>query len=313
MKCGSEKNNGWGTPLIWACLQALKHRYGKGCYATLATHKAHLTHFAKYLKAHNINDIMRVSVEVLLAYATCVQEKHSNNYARNLISSANIIVESVRGDRKVRLDPSEVLARRQSARKDAPAGLNLDDVNRAAESLTENGYPRIAVLILLIRHFGMRLKEGCLIDLRVALRQAKKHGKIDVRRGTKGGRGRTIERWVPATEQAIEVLVQAQAFSSKETGSLIPSDMSSVEFMRLAKRVWRKVRKEFGLSKIHDLRSAFACDRYKQLTGHDAPACHRGNLSATKEQDRKARDVIVKEIGHGSRGRMAPYVGRGAR
>ena len=313
MKCGSEKNNGWGTPLIWACIQALIHRFGKGRYATFATHKAHLTHFVEWLKSQNINDIMCVTKKDLLAYAKYVQQKHSNSYARNLISSANIIIESVREDRKVRLNPSEVLERRQSARTKMPAGLNIDKVEQAAEALTDKGYPRIATLILLIRHFGLRLKEGCLLDLRVALRQAKKYGKIDVRRGTKGGRGRKVERWVPASEQAMGVLAQAQVFCSKETGSLIPFDLRAIQFMRLVKREWREVRDKFGLSKIHDLRAAFACDRYKQLTGHDAPVCNGGDSYATKEQDREARDVIVKEIGHGSRWRMAPYVGRALR
>jgi len=313
MKVGSKKNNAWGNSLIWACIQAIYNRYGDGHYATVATHKEHLLNFAKWLKSQGINDIMCLTREDLLNYAKYVQKSYSNNYARNLISSANIIVECVRQDRNVRLNPSEVLEKRQSVRKSTPAGLEVEKVQQAAEALIQNGQKEVGILILLIRHFGMRLKEGCLLDLRVALRLARKRGEIDVRRGTKGGRGKRVERWVPASEQAIEILIQAQALCTKKSPNLIPEDISSIKFMRRVKREWRKVREKYELCKIHDLRAAYACDRYRKITGHDAPACNHGKMTASKDQDRGARDVIVKEIGHGSRGRMGPYTGRGAR
>jgi site-specific recombinase XerD len=308
-----KRNNKWGHNLKWACIQALKYRYGKGRYSTYATHKQHLMHLSKWLKRRGIVDIMQITREDLLSYARYVRDKQSNNYARNLISSANVIIESVRKDKAIRVEPSEVLPPRKSARTTKPAGMDIGLVSQVAQELNQNGQHRVAILILLTRLLGLRLKEACLLDLSIALRQAQKCGTVDVRIGTKGGRGRHIQREVPVSDEALEALLRAQNFCSTVTNSLIPVDMTSIQFMRLVKRQWRQVRSKYNLLKIQDLRSAFCCDRYHQLTGHDAPACNAGTLSATKEQDRHARDVIVKEIGHSNRYRMPPYIGRGQR
>ena len=75
--------------------------------------------------------------------------------------------------------------------------------------------------------------------------------------------------------------------------------------------VWATVRDDYGLKKIHDLRAAYACDRYKQLTGSVAPVI-AGRRYVDRSTDRAARQTIAQELGHGRIEVVATYIG-GAR
>jgi integrase len=258
-----------------------------------------------------INDIMRVTRVELIAYGHFVSLTCANNYARNLISSVNVILQSVRCDKNVRVEPAEVLAQRKSSRTTQPAGMEFDGVNQAANDLVVNRQGRVALVVLLTWHFGLRLKEACLMDLRAALRQAKKYGAIDVRQGTKGGRGKHVARWVPVSPEALAVLIWAQKMAT-DNGNLVPDDKSLIQFTRRVHKQWDKVRGKYGLEKIHDLRSAYACRRYQSMTAHPAPACNSGQISADKGVDRNARETVILELGHGHRRRIINYIG-GAR
>ncbi len=59
---------------------------------------------------------------------------------------------------------------------------------------------------------------------------------------------------------------------------------------------------------VNDLRAAYACERYAELTGHPAPVV-AGHRSATREEDRAARTVIAQELGHGRIDVLGAYVG----
>lgn len=48
---------------------------------------------------------------------------------------------------------------------------------------------------------------------------------------------------------------------------------------------------------LHDLKAAYAAERYEQLTGVSAPVMT--DERAPKEIDRKARLIIAQELGHG--------------
>ncbi|MGB5337959.1 MAG: hypothetical protein WBO06_02565 [Gammaproteobacteria bacterium] len=73
-------------------------------------------------------------------------------------------------------------------------------------------------------------------------------------------------------------------------------------------RVWSTARDSYGLEKIHDLRAAYACERYEQLTGSQAPVI-AGDRRVSRVDDHKARDVIALEMGHARRNVVATYVG----
>src|SRR5574337_249853 len=58
---------------------------------------------------------------------------------------------------------------------------------------------------------------------------------------------------------------------------------------------------------LHDLRAAYACERYKALTGHAAP-CAGGEIR-DRERDAAARLAVAKELGHGRAEVAAEYLG----
>ncbi len=66
--------------------------------------------------------------------------------------------------------------------------------------------------------------------------------------------------------------------------------------------------RNFGLGKLHDLRAAYACERYQALAGAAAPAVG-GPRVASSEADRAARDTIAQELGHGRSDVVATYIG----
>jgi hypothetical protein len=70
-----------------------------------------------------------------------------------------------------------------------------------------------ASVVRLARNFGLRLREAVLADLHEWRRQAKTFGRIDVREGTKGGRGREVERWVPVSEDGMLAIGEAMHLS----------------------------------------------------------------------------------------------------
>jgi predicted DNA-binding protein (UPF0251 family) len=68
------------------------------------------------------------------------------------------------------------------------------------------------------------------------------------------------------------------------------------------------VRQDYGLTKIHDLRAAYACERYRQLTGAAAPVV-AGRQTVNRTIDRTARQTIAQELGHGRIDVVSAYIG----
>jgi hypothetical protein len=68
------------------------------------------------------------------------------------------------------------------------------------------------------------------------------------------------------------------------------------------------VARELELKGFHDLRAAYACDRYQALTGHPAPVV-AGERAAAKGDDMAAREVLSAELGHGRVDVVSAYVG----
>ncbi len=157
------------------------------------------------------------------------------------------------------------------------------------------------------RALGLRLKEASLLNARIALGQVKKHGAVNITAGTKGGRGHRVDRWVPVSGAAIGCLVRA-AEAQGQSRNLIPTDLSWRQWNSRVHHVWAAVRNDFGLKKIHDLRAAYACERYRQLTGSVAPVV-ANRLCVARSVDRAARQTIARELGHRRIDVVAAYIG----
>jgi integrase-like protein len=122
---------------------------------------------------------------------------------------------------------------------------------------------------------------------------------------TKGGR----ERAIPIrNDTQRQVLDEAKTFAGK--GSLIPAEMRYVDQLRRFEYQCANA----GIHHVHGHRHAYAQDRYRELTGWNAPAAggptSRQLTSAQKELDREARLTISRELGHERESVTAIYLGR---
>jgi len=312
-KVGGQRNFGYGKRMAWAGKQAIRDRYGDGHYASFAVHAERWKVFSAWCQeVYGIRDARQVDQSVIESYgqtlATHVEnDRLSVAYAQNLLSTVNVVLESMRGDRRVRIAPAATVSERSTVRTAAPAGLDRDMVRQCAEHIRSTGHEPVASVIELARELGLRLREASMLDARLALHQARTLGAVNITAGTKGARGRHVDRWVPASQTVTECLARAAALQG-DGRNLIPSELSWRQWNWRMHRVWSMARDSYGLEKIHDLRAAYACERYEQLTGSQAPVI-AGVRRASRANDHKARDAIALELGHARRDVVAIYVG----
>lgn len=312
-KVGGGRNFGFGKQMAWAGCQALGERYGDGHFATVAAHADRWSRFAEWTKAESgVRDARDVSIETVTAYAEALAERvregaMSVAYAHNLLSTVNVVLETLRGDRTIRVAPAAAVGDRTHVCAVAPSGLDRESVRQCTAALRGNGETRIAAVVELARELGLRLREASMLDTRGALRQAITRGAVNITAGTKGGRGNRVDRWVPASERTIAAL--RQAMRAQSTGrNLIPAGMSWKHWNDRVHHVWANAREQHGLAKLHDLRAAYACERYAAITGSPAPAV-AGHREAGKGIDREARAIIAAELGHSRVDVVTAYVG----
>ena len=301
--------------MAWAGAQAIKDRYGDGHFATVAAHTARWRQFTAWAKeTMGIRDARNVNREVVVNYGEALSTKvtageHSITYAQNLLSTVNVVLEALRGDRQVRISPAALVGKRSHARAEAPLGLERNDVRQCTEKLRTTGHPRIAAVVELARELGLRLREASLLDTRAALRQGRSHGAVNITVGTKGGRGHRVDRWVPISTTAIEALERAATVQG-DGRNLIPDDIAWHQWNNYVHHVWAATRNHTKLGKLHDLRAAYACERYLTLTGSPAPVVSRARL-VNRETDRLARETIAHELGHTRVDVVVAYIGGG--
>jgi len=315
-KTAGRRNFGYGKQMDWAGKQGLRERYGNGRYGTVAGHTERWRQFVAWCRRERgIRDARRVDRSMVNAYGRCLADKvaeksMSVSYAQNLLSSVNVVLEALRGDRRIRVAPATLVGKRSHVRGQAPAGLDRQAVRQCANLLRQNGHDRIASVAELARELGLRLREASMLDARAALRQARKLGAVNITAGTKGGRGHHIDRWVPVSGTTMGCLVRAA--KAQGTGrNLIPSELSWRQWNTRVHHVWAAVRDDFSLMKLHDLRAAYACERYRSITGSVAPVV-AGRRIADRGIDQAARQTIAQELGHARSDVVAAYIG-GAR
>ena len=199
-KVGGNRNFGYGKKMAWAGGQALRDRYGDGHYATVAAHTARWGQFSDWAKStEGIRDARDVTAEAVAAYGERLAEQVRQGtmavaYAQNLLSSVNVVLEALRGDRAIRISPAAFVGERSHVRERAPPGLDRSAVHRCAESLRAEGHDRVAAVVELARDLGLREREASMLDARRALREAETRGEVNVTAGTKGARGHHVAR-----------------------------------------------------------------------------------------------------------------------
>lgn len=311
-KVGGHRNFGYGKQMAWAGKQALRDRYGNGHYGTVTGHAERWRRFVTWCRdERGIHDARSVNTDIVQDYGKSLRDEvhagMSPAYAQNLLSSVNVVLQAMRDDRQIRVAPAALIGQRSRVRSDPPTGLEQRVVRQCADQLRQNGHERVAATVEVARALGLRFKEASMLNARVALGQVKKHGAVNITAGTKGGRGHRVDRWVPVSGKAVGCLVRAA--KAQGTGrNLIPSDLSWKQWYSHVHHVWASVRDDYGLKKIHDLRAAYACERYRQLTGSVAPVI-AGRRIVDRNADRAARQTIAQELGHARIGVVDSYIG----
>lgn len=313
------KNFGFGNQTEYATKTALNNHFGNGHYQTVKTHTERARLFyAWLLEEKKVRDIREVTNFIFSDYALYLKmlidaEEISIATATNRISSVNIVLQIMRGDQKIRLDKiADALgSKRCYIRKSIPDGMDYFQVIELHKQLVAAGFIRSAAIILLARATGMRLRECILADLPRLTREAA-NNRINIQDGCKGGRsGAFAPRWISLTDEVIYALDYARQVSPASSRNLLAADETYIQFLRQEVNASRRIIKLFGIKGYHELRAAFACDRYKELVGSPAPVFPRPDT--TDKPDRKkvraARQIISRELGHERLEVVNAYVG----
>lgn len=306
---GGNRNYGYGKQLAWAGKNALADRYGQGHFSTRATHEERWNQFVHFLKGEGINDARNITPTVLNKHNQLLKELVSKGemsvaYAQNRLSTVNVILETMRKDTVLTIKPAQIIGQRSHVRSTIPATVRPEVLKTIT---VKHGQKRTMLIAQLTRDLGLRFKEASLLDNRKALRQARQHGRVNITQGTKGGRGKGSDRWIPVNNQCLQPLNSAALIQGKEQ-NLIPPDTSYKQWRTHRYNQWRAMTKQASINGFHDMRAAYACERYQAITGYPAPVI-TGKRQADKVLDKKARTILALELGHNRTDVVAAYIG----
>ena len=317
---GDGRNFGYGRQLSYAGPQALKDMFGGGHYGTVKAHSDRWLAFVRWCRSEDgpgFNDARQIDWRTLLDYAGHLRHQVEQGAisiatAQNRLSSVNRTMAALRGDQYVKVpSPSKTLGmRRNSVRRSVPQGQDREHVKRIVDVLCEHQMPRAAAIAQLARATGMRLREAILADLPRLHREAKQFGKINIQDGTKGGRsGASAPRWITVDDHTRDALKFADQVSPSGSRNLLASNESYLDFQKRIVRPARDILHAHNLKGFHELRAAYACERYEQITQHPAPINGGSCYRLDRRLDQTARDQISDELGHGRIDVVSAYIG----
>ena len=314
------RNFGYGRQLSYAGPQALKDLCGGGHYATVKTHCDRWQAFVKWCRSEagpGANDARQIDREVLSDYAAYLRGLVGSgdlavSTAQNRLSSVNRTMAALRGDQYVKLpSPSKALGMQRSGiRHSMPQGQDREHVQQIVEALCSHHKLRAAAIVQLARATGMRLREAILADLLRLSREAKDFGKINIQDGTKGGRaGASAPRWIAVDDHIRDALGFAKQVSPTGSRNMVAPNESYLSVLQEIVRPARDILHANNLKGFHELRAAFACERYELITHHRAPINGGKCCQIDRRLDREARKQISYELGHGRIDVIAAYIG----
>ena len=88
----------------------------------------------------------------------------------------------------------------------------------------------------------------------------------------------------------------------------MPPDTSYKQWRTHRYNQWHAMTKQSPINGFHDMRAAYACERYQAITGYPAPVI-AGKRQADKALDKKARTILAQELGHNRTDVVAAYIG----
>ncbi len=113
--------------------------------------------------------------------------------------------------------------------------------------------------------------------------------------GTKCGRaGASAPRWIIANEEVKAALLLACEASPIGSRNLLHRAENYATFLQRTVLSARKILHMQGLKGFHELRAAYACERYQQLTGHAASVNggHGNRIDRDLDQELASRSAL---------------------
>lgn len=279
-------------------------------FSTAATNGDRWQSFTDWAKDKGVKKMEKVTPEFVKEYGQELAEKvnsgdMSPSTAQNYVSAVNSVMSIATQNEWRSVSPTKDcgIAQRSAVREDAPGALDHAAYSRAVDAVRAEVGERAGAVVELCRELGLRSKEASLLDARAALAEARERGAVTVDAGTKGGREREVPITSPGQVQALERAAQAQG----EARAVIPPGESWKSWREDELRDARELVQVATGGGLHDLRAAYACERYEALTGHAAP-CAGGEI-ADRDTDQAARLAVAEELGHGRAEVTAEYVG----
>ncbi|HCW0578217.1 TPA: integrase domain-containing protein [Pseudomonas aeruginosa] len=314
------RNFGYGRQLSYAGPQALKDMFGGGHYGTVKAHCDRWLALVKWCRSEHgpgLNDARQIDRKVLADCAAYLRDlvrrgELAVSTAQNRLSSVNRTMTALRGDQCVKVpSPSKALGmQRTGVRQSVPQGQDRKQVMQIVDALCHQHQQRAAAIVLLARATGMRLREAILADLPRLSREANDLGRINIQDGTKGGRaGASAPRWIAVDDHMRGALGFARQVSPAGSRNLIAPHESYLSLFQDIIRPARDILHAHNLKGFHELRAAYACERYEQITQHPAPINGGQCCQADRNLDREARRKISYELGHGRIDVVAAYIG----
>lgn len=258
--------------------------------------------FTSWAKEHNVKQMERISPDLVKQYGQELAQKVDDSEiksstAQDRVTAVNRVLHLAgRSDWKSISSTKECgIAKCSHIRERAPDAL---DRNVYLARLANVASPRGVAICELARNLGLRSKEASLLDARKALQHAQENGFIRVKDGSKGGRLREIPIINKGQLDTLQLAAQAQGSAA----AVMPPDLNWKQWRQGELRTVRE-----AVGGLHELRSAYACERYEAITGHAAP-CAGGQI-LDKDVDYGARLVISEELGHGRTDVVSEYVG----
>ena len=106
--------------------------------------------------------------------------------------------------------------------------------------------------------------------------------------------------------EALEFALQVSPDGSR---NLLAPDERYLDFQRRIVRPARDILHTHNLKGFHELRAAYACERYELITHHPAPINGGRCYQLDRHLDQQARAQISYELGHGRTDVVTAYIG----
>ena len=249
-------------------------------FSSVATMSQRFNDFADFAKSNGVKIMENVNHDLIRSYySNLIERGLSTSTIHNSISAVNRVLEMATGGKWEKLTASRDLfaQHRSFVRTQVADGLNRQKVSSAVDALKEAGLVRAAAVVELARDLGLREREASLLHIADAAREAARTGQVTIGAGTKGGQIRVVE----ASDRAKETLTRL----SESFKTLLHAGETYKSFVSGEIRQSREILKEHQISRIHELRAAFAQEKYAVLR-------------AAGESDKDSRAAVSEDLGH---------------